>query len=205
MVNYGEGLIYKICCKDASITDEYIGSTTNKNRRKQQHKTSCNNPNSKIHNLHVYQFIRNNGGFDNFDLIVIEEYHCESKRQLEMKEREWIELLKPTLNKNIPTRSKQEYYEENKEQIIEYNKQYKEQNKEQILEYQKQHYEQYQKQYKEQNKEKILDDAKRYYQQNKEKLNQKFNCECGGKYTFLHKSKHIKTQKHIKYFEELNL
>jgi hypothetical protein len=182
MVNYGEGLIYKICCKDASITDEYIGSTTNKNRRKQQHKTGCNNPNSKIHNQYVYQFIREHGGFDNWCMVIIEEHNCECKRQLETRERYWIEERKPTLNKCVPTRTKQEYYEQNKEQIIEYNKQYKEQNKEQILECNKQ-----------------------YKEKNKELINQKINCECGGKYTMGNKSIHIKTQKHIKYFEELNL
>jgi hypothetical protein len=197
MVNYGEGLIYKICCKDASITDEYIGSTTNKNRRKQQHKSVCNNENDKSYNLRVYQFIRNNGGFDNFDLIVIEEFNCENKNQLKRRERYWIEERKPTLNKQIPTRTKQEYHEQNKERIIEHQKQHYEENKEQILEYQKQHYEE--------NKEQISEYKKQHYEQNKEQINQKINCECGGKYTFQNKSKHIKTQKHIKYFEELNL
>ena len=28
MVNYENAVIYKICCKDPTITDNYIGSTT---------------------------------------------------------------------------------------------------------------------------------------------------------------------------------
>tara|TARA_R110000744_G_scaffold85603_2_gene167253 strand:- start:1385 stop:1855 length:471 start_codon:yes stop_codon:yes gene_type:complete len=32
------------------------------------------------------------------------------------------------------------------------------------------------------------------------KLKEKFNCECGGKYTYEHKSSHKKTKRHIKYY-----
>ena len=87
MTDYSKSIIYKLCCKDASITDEYIGSTTNKTKRKYQHKSNCNNENGKRYNLYVYQFIREHGGFDNFDLIVLEEYSCENKQKLLMKER----------------------------------------------------------------------------------------------------------------------
>jgi len=132
MVNYSESVIYKLCCKDASITDEYIGSTTNKNRRKQQHKTDCNNENRKGYNSYVYQFIRNNGGFENWNLIVLEEYYCENKIQLQMKEREWIELRKPSLNCiKRPIRTQEEAklykneYMKNYQKISEKNKQYK--------------------------------------------------------------------------------
>ena len=175
MVNYGNGLIYKLCCKDPTITDEYIGSTCNKNRRKQEHKSCCNCETNKNYNYPVNQFIRENGGFDNFDLIILEEYPCESKVQLEMKEREWIEERKPTLNRRIPTRTKQEYrkihYEEYKEEMLEQNKLYREEHKEEIQKRQK----------------------------------KKIICECGSEYTNIHKSRHIKTQRHLKYLEELNL
>jgi hypothetical protein len=134
MVNYSDSLIYKLCCKDPSITDIYIGSTTNKHRRKQEHKSRCNNPNAKGYNYYIYQFIRNNGNFDNWDMIIIEEYSCESKNQLEMRERYWIENLQSTLNKIIPTRTKREYYEDNREEILKCEKEYYENNKEEINE-----------------------------------------------------------------------
>ena len=38
----------------------------------------------------------------NWTMIVIEEFSCETKMQKHMKEREWIERLKPTLNQVIP-------------------------------------------------------------------------------------------------------
>ena len=186
MVNYGEGLIYKICCKDASITDEYIGSTCNKHRRKQQHKLYCDNENCVKYNYPVYQFIRNNGGFDNFDLIIIEEYPCENKNQLETRERYWIEERKPTLNKIIPTRNMREWRVANKDKIDEYNREYR-------------------PNYYEENREIVKEKSRKYKEENADKLKEVHTCECGGKYIFSGKSRHIKTLKHIKYFEELNL
>lgn len=111
MVNYAKSIIYKLCCKNPSITDEYIGSTTNKDRRKHQHKNCCNNENIEKNNLPVYRCIRANGGFENWDMIVLEEYPCESKRELEMRERYWFELINPTLNKFIPRRTDEEIKE----------------------------------------------------------------------------------------------
>lgn len=37
---------------------------------------------------------------------------------------------------------------------------------------------------------------KNYYIKNNEKLKQKCNCECGGKYVYINKSKHLKSKKH---------
>jgi hypothetical protein len=192
MPKYENAVVYKLCCKDASITDEYIGSTCNKHKRKQEHKNCCNNENRKAYNRLVYQFIRANGGFINWDMIILEEYSCESKVQLEMKEREYIERLRPTLNKQIPTRTSQEYYQEHREDIKEYKKRHYQENIEDIKEYKKRHYQE--------NREEILERDKQY----RERKSQKFDCECGGSYTNPHKSHHIKTQRHLKYLEDLN-
>ena len=86
MVNYNNSTIYKLCCKDISIKEIYIGSTTNFNRRKQQHKSNCNNS-----DYNVYQFIRNNGNWQNWSMIEIENINVNNKRKLETKEREYIE------------------------------------------------------------------------------------------------------------------
>ena len=59
----------------------------------------------------------------------------------------------------------QKYYEQNKDQILEYRQEYYEQNKDQILEYQQEYYEQ--------NKEQILEQKKQYYEQNKEQILEK--------------------------------
>ena len=50
-----KGIVYKIYCKDSSITECYIGSTNNLQNRKYDHKY-----NSKFSNKKVYKFIREN-------------------------------------------------------------------------------------------------------------------------------------------------
>ena len=131
---YQKGLIYKLCCRDTAITDIYVGSTCNFRRRKANHKHNCNNENRKGYNTYVYQFIRDHGGWENFEMIELLKYPCNTKRELGLKEREYLELLGGTLNKRVPTRSIKEHYEENKEQINENTKAYYQKNKEQLLE-----------------------------------------------------------------------
>jgi hypothetical protein len=98
-IDYSRCLIYKLCCDDPSIRDEYYGHTTDKTKRKGKHKHSCCNENSKDGNYYVYQFIRENGGWDNWSMIVVEEYPCENRNQAELRERYWIETQRATLNK----------------------------------------------------------------------------------------------------------
>ena len=135
-IKYENGLIYKICCNDPNITDCYIGSTTNIIKRRQNHKTNCHNEKSKDYNMYVYQFIRDNGGWENWSLILIEYYSCNNKLELEKRERYYIEELHATLNKILPTRSRKEYYLDNVEQIREYRKEYYTKNIDKIKDYQ---------------------------------------------------------------------
>ena len=55
MVNYNKSTIYKLCCKDTEITDEYVGSTTNFSRRKAEHKSHCHNENGSAYHFKVYE------------------------------------------------------------------------------------------------------------------------------------------------------
>jgi predicted GIY-YIG superfamily endonuclease len=152
---YCNSVIYKLCCKDPSIEDFYVGSTTNFTKRKAQHKTHCNNENSKDYNIYVYQFIRDNGGFFNWDMILIKDYPTDSKRNLEMEERRIIEELKPNLNKNIPYRTideRKNYYYDNVDKLLKQKKDYREKNKQIIAEKKKI--------YQLKNKEKIAEQQK---------------------------------------------
>jgi len=151
-------VIYKIICKDINIKDFYIGHTTNFSKRKIQHKSSYN----KGNNMLVYQFIRNNGGWENWDIILIESCKCEKFSDACKIEKKYIEDLKATLNKAKPIRTKKEYYEDNKEKINETKKLYNQKNKEKISETVKKYYED--------NKEKILNYIKEYNEDNKEKI-----------------------------------
>jgi len=176
MPNYQNGLIYKLCCKDTDIKDFYIGSTTSFRHRKTNHKITCNNEKGRYYNYDVYKFIRENGGFSNWDMILIEYYKCDTKLELEKREREVIEKLNPTLNKQIPTRTKKEYQENNKE-----------------------HFKNYQKEYREKNKEQIKKRDKEYHENNKEKRKEKITCECGATITKCQFVRHTRSIKHQGY------
>ena len=97
--DYSKTIIYKIVCKDINIKDFYVAQTTDFIRRQYKHKYDCNNPNSKKYNKYVYKFIRNNGGWQNWDMIEIEKYNCNGIAGAWERETYWLEELKPTLNK----------------------------------------------------------------------------------------------------------
>ena len=192
MPDYSKCTIYKLCCKDTSIEDIYVGSTCNFNRRKAQHKNCCNNENNKQYNQQVYQFIRDHGGFSNWNMIMIEQKALENKLEKEKLEREFIERLKPSLNCLIPTRGKKEYMEANKEHWAKYYKKRYEGNKEEIAKKAKEYYEQ--------NKEEIAEQRKKRYEANKEQIaeqkKEKMTCECGSTITRCTKARHLRSQKH---------
>ena len=130
-VDYSKTHFYKIVCKDLSIKDCYVGHTTNFKNRKNAHKRKCYDENDQVHyNFYVFQFIRDNGGFDNFDMILINTECCENSLEARKREREYIEELNATLNKiKRPVRTREEeriyrkdFYENRKEEILEKNK-----------------------------------------------------------------------------------
>ena len=59
----------------------------------------------------------------------------------------------------------------------------------------------YIKQYAIENKSKVDEHKKKYQNNNKEKRKEQFNCECGGHYTYTHKSRHLKTKGHLEFIE----
>jgi hypothetical protein len=183
---YENSVIYKLVHKnDQDNENIYVGSTTNFRGRKLQHKKSTYNPNEEKYNRPQYKYIRENGGWDEWEMIAIETYPCESKRELEIRERYHIETLKPKLNKNIPTRTMKEYCEDNKELISEKRKKYRQNIHTEILERKKK--------YRQDNRDKIL-----------EKQKEIITCECGLTSTRSSISRHRNTDKHKKKMEELN-
>jgi hypothetical protein len=113
MPDYSKSLIYKLCCKDPTITDIYIGSTTNFRTRKNLHKCRNNTEDPSP----IYKFIRSNGGWDNWDMVEIEKFPCKDKRELHTRERLNIEKYNSKLNVKIPTQTDKEYYNKNKDEI----------------------------------------------------------------------------------------
>ena len=136
VIDYQNAKIYKICCKDVTVKECYIGSTTNLYKRTSQHKSICNSKNERCagYNFNVYVFIRENGGWANWDLVIIEDFPCNTKHELHTRERFHIENLHDTLNKHVPSRTQKEYekeyYRDNLEHIREYQKKYNKYNSE---------------------------------------------------------------------------
>ena len=97
-MDYQKTIIYQLKCNDDTITDIYVGHTTNYLKRRQNHKQNCNNPNSKEYNIKIYKTIRENGGWDNCVMEVLENIECENKNEANKQEQEWIDKLKCNLN-----------------------------------------------------------------------------------------------------------
>ena len=153
--DYSNSSIYKIVHKeDFDNENIYIGSTTNFIKRKNLHKTTCNKENNKHYNLKIYQYIRENGGWNNWVMVQIEPFSCNSKKELETRERYWIELLKGKLNCIIPTRTLAEWRDDNRDELKEYAKKYHIDNKDKKKEYNKK--------YRIDNKEKLSEQKKKY-------------------------------------------
>lgn len=86
-----KGKIYKIIHNQSG--NIYIGSTICKlSKRFSQHKNSVDKNNSGF-----YRFVTNNGGFDNFQIILIKEYEVFDKKNLLAYEQLWINKME-TLN-----------------------------------------------------------------------------------------------------------
>ena len=68
--------------------------------------------------MNVYKFIREHGDWDNWDMVQIEIYGVEKKRDLQTRERYWIEGLKSSLNSSIPTQTDLEYRQKNSIKVI---------------------------------------------------------------------------------------
>ena len=163
MPDYSKGCIYMIKKQDDFNNDNvYIGSCCNFIRRKCGHKSTCYNPNHPHYNSKVYQYIRDNGGWNSWCMTKIIDYPCNNKSELNIMERKYIDEYKSKLNCNIPTRTSKEYCIDNKDKIAEKHKQYYYDNHDEILEQQKQYYYE--------NKDKILENFKQYYYDNHDKL-----------------------------------
>ena len=122
-INYQNTIIYKIVCKNPEVKDCYVGNTTDFIRRKKEHKMNSNNINNdKTYNLKVYSYIRDNNGWNNFEMIEIEKFPCNDGNEARARERYYLEKLNANLNSSVPSRAHSEYRINNTEKIKLYKK-----------------------------------------------------------------------------------
>jgi hypothetical protein len=157
-IDYSKSIIYKIVSKDLEVPYTYIGSTTNWYNRRALHKSDFFNTSSPRYHLEIYQFIRNHGDWSNFIMVMVEEFCCENKRQLEQREQYWKEQYNDNIGGKkayiTPEQLKEQklqYYQDNKEHILtnlrtkyandkSVKQKYYQDNKEKLLKYQKEKY-----------------------------------------------------------------
>jgi hypothetical protein len=198
MPDYQQGKIYKIEC---NVTGKvYIGSTCEPilARRLTGHRENYKcYLNGKSHYISSFDVLQNG----NYDIVLIESYPCNSKDELHSRERyhtnniDCVNKIKCQGMKNeLGKKGYDKYnYEKNKDIIHAKKKEYYNDNKNKIIEKSKA--------YHEKNKDIIRDQQKEYYKQNKDKLKEIHNCMCGGKYTHINKIQHLKSKKHLYYLK----
>jgi len=86
-------IIYKICCDDLPEFN-YIGSTKSFRHRKNQHKSCVNKGDTKK----LYTTIRENGGWDNWRMVIVEDIGEVSLTQARIKEEEHRVNLNANMN-----------------------------------------------------------------------------------------------------------
>ena len=199
--DYNKGKIYELVC---NITGErYVGSTCKDylSQRRVGHKSDLKRWKAgKISFTTSSLQIVERG---DYDMILLENFPCQSKDQLHTRERYWIELTDKCVNKARPVITKEEreqyqrdYHEQNKEKLKEQQQRYNQENKERRSEWNKQ--------YCEANREKVLENKRRYYEEHTEekkeydrkRREQRVVCECGAEVSRASVSNHRKTKKH---------
>jgi len=192
---YSKGKIYKVTCSDKHY---YIGSTIcTLSQRLANHKKEI----SKVDNSSLSKHLAKNKELTT-TIELIEKYPCKTLKELLAREDYHIQLKKDDIlclnikRAYITPEEKKEsvkkYYEEHKNEIIEYHKKYNEENKERINRYHAnyrlenaekrreytrhyvmEHKEQVtaaKKKYNQENADKIKQTCKTYYENNKEKI-----------------------------------
>ena len=174
MPDYSKGKIYKLFIEDEP-NKVYIGSTTLPLEvRLYYHTTLKTSSSNKILN-----------DTKNAKIELLEDYPCSCKKELELRERYWMEQYPNRINKNTPVRTTEEkkelvrlYKEQNIDKIRERRKEYYQANKDALLEKANAYYKdeankQHQREYQVQNRDKLNERRREHYNLNRDKLNER--------------------------------
>ena len=174
-IDYSKTVIYGIF-SNSGDGNVYIGHTTNFISRKREHKNTCNNPNGRNYNLKVYKTIRENGGWNNFTMRLIEEFPCNTRNEAAEREFYYFQQYNATMNTAIPNRSNKQWFIDNKEKCIENSKVYYNNNKEKFRDWSKNNKDkksENNRKYRTANIIKIKESKKIYSENNKDKISEK--------------------------------
>jgi hypothetical protein len=159
-----EYTIYRLACKTPECPSKYIGSTKSFSTRKSTHKRNC----GAGLNYRIYETIRANGGWDNWEMSPIEVITC-LKREALKREQYWIthhnadlNMVRANLTDEEYAQYQRAYYIDHKQAMIERAMKYYDDNKDKCLAYQAQ--------YRAENADNIKEYMKEYRKENKDKL-----------------------------------
>ena len=107
------GYVYKLSHNTNKDLKFYIGSCENTANRSYKHKSDCHNVKADNYNFPVYQYIRQNGGWKNWQMRAILKSGRYEELESVLIRRSW------DINTNamIPFRSQKQYRLDNKESI----------------------------------------------------------------------------------------
>ena len=171
MPDYSKSKVYIIT---NSIDEEtYVGSTTETLKSRLYH--HIYNSKNRPGNNKLYEHM-NKHGYQVFSISLLEEYPCNSKSDLELKEAEYIKQ-KGTLNFYVPKRTKTQWDLDNPGKRKEYHKKWRDEH----VEYRSE----YHKEYRKNN----LEQLKAY-------KSEKIKCECGCEISRGNMITHKNSEKH---------
>lgn len=87
-VDYSRSFIYKLQCLNPAVTKVYIDHSTDFTRRKACHKKLYR----QEYDAELYNFIRANGGWDNWTMVKIADYPSKDVYEIERKKAELMQL-----------------------------------------------------------------------------------------------------------------
>ena len=98
-IDYSKMEIYKLSCKDAAVKYVYIGYTTCFYKKKHDHKHNCIVKSYEP----LYSFINIHGGWDNWEMKLLERISCANQKDLDEKVNQWLILYdSPKMPQNAP-------------------------------------------------------------------------------------------------------
>lgn len=183
-VDYKNGKIYKIESLEGDCV--YYGSTAQPQlcKRMAQHRANYIASRGSTTSKNVLCF-------NDAKIYLVELYPCNSKEELTAREGYYIKNNN-CVNKHIPSRTKKEYYTDNRKKILKEKKKYYNENKKHIYEYQEK--------YRKDNKNKLDVYHNEYREKNRELIRDRKRqteiCECGLIINKNHRSRHKKSTIH---------
>ena len=114
-IDYSKTIMYHFVCEDSSIINEYVGHTTDWSSRKRSHKSDCK---GRRKDCYKYKIINENGGWENWRMVPLEEYSCENEIQARIREEYWRKELKADMNSRRAYRTQEELKEDKKKSNI---------------------------------------------------------------------------------------